>query len=204
MCHIDHKERIDIYEKIKQFLDKHSLFYIDLNDHLHLENISELLYDGIHTTEYGASRYADIIWKEFLKKEEQIVFPTETKQTTFSNIKELPINKIFHKQIKLIGTCRLISIEFEKNKHCGFLFHDENNKFQLWDRWCYFVRLSITNLDIDVQSNITLIVLQDNIIEIDEERNINYDDFNKYVNVQSFYYIPNEKEDMYYCEFESM
>jgi hypothetical protein len=115
----NHENRINFYLFLKKYLIENNLHFIDLNDYLTYSK--EIIKDSVHTTEYGAEKYSEIIYTEFNKIKDKIKIPTNIVKNKYCDIKELNINKIFFKNIKLKGKCEILTCDVFIGPNSGYI-----------------------------------------------------------------------------------
>jgi hypothetical protein len=59
------ESRLNMYDYVINYANDHNIDYISI---INNENIDELLYDCIHTTELGSKHYGNFIYDEFINK----------------------------------------------------------------------------------------------------------------------------------------
>jgi hypothetical protein len=176
-------DKTNIYFKINEYLKSLNVPVLDISNSF--DNISEILRDGIHTTQLGSEEYARLIDEYYHTVDISIpeTYPSENK---YCVIKKLTINSTINEYIKLNGPCEIIGISQEIGPNTGLLDIDGvlvNN----WDRWCYYQR-KMVNLKFKVNDETLIKVLQDNFDRSLCEHQINWP-INKYLQLETIYYI---------------
>ena len=176
-----------IYKKIMDYLNKINIPYIDLSNKFNDHELKRVSYDGIHTTEYGSSIYADIITKQFIETiysnyKIPDKYPLKTK---YDMIKILEINKICN-EIKFRGKGEIISIEQLIGPYTGLLKLNEQI-INIWDRWCYYQRLC-NKINIEIIDELHIKCIQDDFDRSTCKNNIVWSK-DKYLKINKIFYI---------------
>ena len=125
----DHNKRIIFYNFVKDYLNSNNISFIDINKYISYND--KLLSDNVHTTEYGSEKYANIIFKEYNNM--KIKRPINLNKNKFCYVKELQVNKIFHKKLELKGNCEVLSCGLQIGPNSGYL-NINNNLYLIWDQ----------------------------------------------------------------------
>jgi hypothetical protein len=133
----------DFHRFCKQHLEKQAICYLDLNYAIDRTEINAILRDDVHTTHYGSTLYANIIYEKFKKLEKEVVIPSETRPTKYEHVKTVTVERVFNKHVSLEGCCEIIAFELTIGPHSGVVDVDDGmtvKKYNTWDRWCYYPR----------------------------------------------------------------
>tara|TARA_B110000879_G_C11131013_1_gene496017 strand:- start:396 stop:1265 length:870 start_codon:yes stop_codon:yes gene_type:complete len=184
----DHHQRVDFYNFVKEYLNSNHISFIDINDHLTYSN--KIISDDVHTTEYGAEKYANIIFNEYNNM--KIKSPINLNKNKFCDLKELQINKIFKKELELKGNCQILSCSIRVGPNSGYL--KINNKLYLiWDPWCHYVRSS-TKLNFFVKDKCEIKILDKEVDHSSCKRNFKFKNIEFELNLITIYYIGDSLE----------
>lgn len=185
----DHEKRIEFYNFMKNHLNKLHIAYIDINDHL--EYSESLLRDIVHTTDEGSEVYAKTIFEKFNIIKSTLKIPNVDIETKYSDLKMLPVNKIFHKNIIFDGDSEIVCFELEVGPNSSAIQFNDANVINIWDQWCHYKRNTFkiikTNIDGNVVCNICT--------HIDTSsctKDINFDEYEKFLDLKKIYYIGND------------
>ena len=149
----DHTERVEFYNFLKEYLNSNHISFIDINDHLTYSD--KIIRDGVHTTEYGSEKYANIIFNEYNNM--KIKTPINLIKNKFCDVKQLQINQKFKKELVLKGNCHILSCGLRIGPNSGYL--EINNKLYLiWDQWCDYER-TCTKLNFNVKDKCEIKIL---------------------------------------------
>uniref|UniRef100_A0A6C0C488 SGNH/GDSL hydrolase family protein n=1 Tax=viral metagenome TaxID=1070528 RepID=A0A6C0C488_9ZZZZ len=181
-----HENRINFYIFLKKYLIENNLHFIDLNNYLTYSK--QLISDTVHTTEYGAEKYSEIIYTEFNKIKDKIKIPTNIVKNKYCDIKKININKIFFKNIKLKGKCEILCCEVFVGPNSGYIGIGNDEKRLTWDSYCHYKRKSMKMANILIDGDCTFEILQDEVDRSTCRRSKN--DFNKFeLDIKIIYYI---------------
>lgn len=184
---IDHDERIEFYEFVRDFLNKNNLYYIDLNENI--KHSDKICRDSVHTTPFGAELYASIIYEKFLENESSISINQE-KYENIINVKKLEINATVQEYIKFEGEVKNIVLEYESNKHSGRI-ELCGSRVLLWKPWSYYERIQKCNLRWIGSCGKTykIKVLQDNDFDTSEcKEDLDFREFKKELKISNIYF----------------
>ena len=179
----DHNEITTFYNFIKKYLHSNNISFIDLNNYLKYSD--KIIRDVVHTTNYGAEKYAKIIFTHYNSK--NIKTPINIQKTIYSDVKELQINKIFKKELELTGNCNVLSCGVIIGPKSGYL-QINNSKCLLWDRWCYYTR-NATKLNFFVKNKCKITILDEKIDYSSCKNDFKFENNNFELNLISIYYI---------------
>lgn len=183
-----HNERLDFYNFIKEYLNSNNISFIDINQHLMYSD--KIIRDDVHTTEYGAEKYANIIFNEYNNM--KIKFPINLNKNKFCDVKELQINKIFKKELELKGNCHILCCSLQIGPNSGYL--KINNELHLiWDRWCPYVR-RCTKLNFFVKDKCEIKILDKEVDYSSCKRNFKFESIEFELNLITIYYIGDSLE----------
>jgi len=191
----DHHDRIEFYNLLKEYLNFNNISFIDVNEHLTyndkvLKDSDKILRDGIHTTDYGAAKYANIIFNEYNNM--KIKSPINLQKTKFCDVRELKINKIFKKELELKGNCHVLACSLQIGPNSGYL--KINNELNLlWDQWCHFLR-SCSKLNFIVKDKCEIKILDKEVDYSSCRRDFNFNNVQFELNLLSIYYIGDSLE----------
>lgn len=152
-------DKKNIYKKIDNYLSELNVPTINISESFN--NLNEILRDGIHTTNLGAIRYAELINNKFHsdfynKTEIPKSYPEKTK---YCDIKKIDLNFIVEKKLVMSGPAEVIGISQVIGPYTGLLDID-GKIYNNWDRWCYYER-EMVNLKFNV-NDITEIKILEN------------------------------------------
>jgi hypothetical protein len=187
-----HNDRIEFYTLLKNYITSKNLYYIDINDFLKYN--SDLLSDGLHTTELGSEEYAKIIYDVFQKNKDTIQYPINITMTKYCyDVKTLHVNKIVTDNIIFEGDCFIIAAYLIIGPKSGIV--DINGvKESIWDPWCHFERKHFNLKKINVKDKLEIKILQDEIDYSTCRRTITETCINKELNIIDIYYIGDKLE----------
>ena len=99
----NHKNRIQFYKFLYNYLTSKKIYFIDINDHI--EYSSMFCRDNVHTTDVGSIKYSDIIYNVFQRDKDKIILsPLDIVKTKYcDNIKTLCVNKSFQNSFFIEG-----------------------------------------------------------------------------------------------------
>jgi hypothetical protein len=189
------EERITMYKDVIEYAKIYNLDYIELYNN---SNVTELLRDDYHTNESGAIFYATEIFNYFMKNmiNKPINYTNIPEETSeLYNIKVFQVNKQIDNEIIISGNFKIIGIFQRIGTFSGLVEITNNNatsyKFNLWDQWCHFERNSI-KIQTGWSEEIKIKVLQDSFdTEICKNKDINFNDIQKFMHIHEIYYIGN-------------
>lgn len=155
-------DKTEIHIKINSYLDLKSIPKIDISKSFE-SNIEEIIGDGIHTTPYGATQYANIISDIFFKEiYDKYEIPLNySEKTKYCDIKKISLDKLVSKKITFEGNAEVIGISQYIGPYTGML-RINGEVFNNWDRWCYYER-EMVNLRFDVNEKTIIEVIQYNV-----------------------------------------
>ena len=185
----DYSEKISFYRFCKSHLETKSICYIDINDEI--GSITDILRDEIHTTDYGSTKYSDIIYSYFMKNKNSITVPNDIRPTKYLNINKIAVNRTFNKSIELEGSCEIIGFLLTIGPHSGLveLIEDKTSQvFNTWDPWCHYERKHF-NLPCSIEGKIRINILQDNFDTSNCRRRYDFTKIKKTLIVHDIYYI---------------
>jgi len=139
----DDSEREEFYLFCKRYLEKKKIFYIDISLEINHNKLNSILRDIVHTTDYGSSLYASKISKIFKMERENILFPKNIRETKYSYINHIVVEKIFDDTLILNGNCQIIGFYLTVGTHSGIVEVDNGKniqKYNTWDIWCTYPR----------------------------------------------------------------
>jgi hypothetical protein len=196
------EKRILMYNNIIKYSDEYSIDYLKLYNN---ENVNELLRDNVHTNEQGSLFYATKIYEFYLDLQKSLPccinsdaynsklytkIPSENK---YFDIKKINVNKIVNKKILLEGYFELIGIYQILGLFSGIveIIIDDNKKQKcmIWDLWCYYERKNFKIKSDIFAKKIEINILQDSFDYKLCKENVNYDNYEKYMNIIDIYYI---------------
>ena len=143
MQYRNNPDKREFYDFCTKYLSDRNLSYIDVWSETKEIPIDELLRDNIHTTKYGSHIYASIIEENFADIKEKIVFPHNVRETVYTNVKHIDIEREFFEKIILKGKGEIIGFNLLVGKHSGIIYIESENKrekINIWDKWCYYNR----------------------------------------------------------------
>ena len=191
MC-INHNNSGTIYyDKIKAYLKKYNIYYIDFSSYLTFSN--ELIRDDVHTTELGSKKYANIISELFLKDKDKIIVPNIILESeTFKSIQKYNLDKIVelneneYIEIALDKIYKYLFIVMIIGTHSGIITINEE-KYNTWDIYCHFNR-TVTRKYCINNKNIK-IVQSSSIIDTSKcKRDINFTKYKKQLIIKEIYF----------------
>lgn len=183
---INHNSRIQFYQFVQNYLKSNNICYIDINNYL--KHSDDICRDGVHTTENGSKKYADIISNSFQKLKNSISFPIHLTKTKFVDIKSIDVNKIFVNTIIIEGNCTIIGFYLLVGLHSG-LIKIGNKIYNTWDQYCHYNREYFHLNNINVSSQLKIEILQDDIDYSTCRRPITQKPVRKELNIIQIYYI---------------
>jgi hypothetical protein len=135
---------------------RYGLSVLDLTVQIPNTNWDLLLRDKIHTNDAGSLEYARIV-ANFLDANQfgqLLPIPTQKQLPTYLNkyygIQSLDFADEKVKSIVISGNCEIIAMAHVVGPHSHALnFSRGNDTYQMniWDRWCYYKRLTVTNFE---------------------------------------------------------
>lgn len=152
-------DKKDIYKKLQAYLESAQVPVLNLSEKF--ANLNEVLRDGIHTTDFGAKVYAELVGDYFFSKIfGKFKIPKEYPEwNKFCEVKRLEFNRVVYKKLVLKGDCEVIGISQLVGPYTGML--DIDGKIvNYWDRWCYYER-EMVNMAFPVNGSCTINVLED-------------------------------------------
>jgi len=191
-------ERLQMYKLLIEYANKYNIFYIELYNN---DNIVELLRDEVHTNEKGSYFYGKQIYDYFMnnilnnKITRYIDIPDENMYFT---IKKMDINKIIKKNIIIKGNFLLIGIYQEIGNFSG-ICEIENNYYKfiynLWDKHCYYNRITFKLSSSKYIEYFKITVLQDIFdTSLCNKSTIDFNKVEKYISIHSIFYLGNIEE----------
>jgi hypothetical protein len=189
------ENRLIMFNLVIEYSNLYNLDYIELYNN---SNVNELLRDDVHTNESGAIFYATEIFNYFMKNmiNKPINYTNIPEETSeLYNIKVFQVNKQIDNEIIINGNFKIIGIFQRIGTFSGLVEITNNNatsyKFNLWDQWCHFERNSI-KIQTGWSEEIKIKVLQDSFdTEICKNKDINFNDIQKFMHIHEIYYIGN-------------
>lgn len=185
--------RLNMYDYVINYANDHNIDYISI---INNENINELLYDDVHTTELGSKHYGNIIYNEFIntiinKKVDEININT-IKKNTYYDIKLLNVNKTVNDFLTLYGNAKVVGIYQKVGPYSGIvnIIDDENNitKQLIWDQWCNYQRNGM-KLSFDVKNKTTIEVSNEYFDTSTCKHDIDWLSYNKKIEIIHIFYI---------------
>jgi len=185
----NHNERINFFEFCKNHLERNNIYYIDLNDEI--KDLSGILRDSVHTTDFGSHKYCEIIFRKFIDNRNDISIPAITNFTKYIDIKSLDINRTFNKYIELEGSAEIIGFLLSIGPHSGIveiISNGSKSKVNTWDPYCHYQRMQI-DLALIIEGRIRINVLQDDFDTSSCRRDYDFSDIEKKLIIHEIYYI---------------
>lgn len=185
-------DKVAAYAMAYKYLTEIGVPVLDISQSF---DVSEVLRDGIHTTEVGGAMYAEKINEYFAtlitKEPPPIIIPEKTK---YCDVGSLPINRIIRDKIVFNGKGQVLGIEQFIGPFSG-LISVNGVKMSIWDRWCYY-RRDAMSVGFSVDGRTEVIVLQD---DFDRSECVHLDeaDFSveKYLDWNTCFFIGNVYEE---------
>jgi hypothetical protein len=179
--------RLPFYNFVKEYLLRNNLYFIDLTEYI--EYSPQLLRDTVHTTEYGSELYADIIYSQYMKHKETIQLPKDIRNTKYTSIKYITVNKTFTNFVLLNGSCTIVTFDLIIGPDSGII-QINDTQIQLWDRWCNYNRNNCKISNICITQQTTLTILQDTFdTSACTDTNVQFDKSKKQLHIKNIYYI---------------
>jgi len=190
------EKRLIMYKNVINYTEIYNnIDYIGLYNN---ENIEDLLRDDVHTNKKGALLYAETIYNYFSTNIININYNNLTlnnkipEENEYFNIKTLEINKKITDQITINGNFKIIGIFQQIGQFSGIIeiTRNEIEKYNecVWDQWCHYPRNNIKTR-IDWSNKITIKILQDTFDTTACNRDVNFNDFEKYMYIYEIYYL---------------
>lgn len=138
-------EKDSFYDFCRNQLNKRNAYFIDLAKEIPTNDLSNYLRDDIHTTVYGAKKYAELI-KKHLQAVPPYLLNNENyiSNAYYKNINWLKVNRVFEKNIDLYMDCEILGFYCTIGRHSGLCeinFDNEDKQERLlWDKWCHYER----------------------------------------------------------------
>jgi len=151
----------EILKEITTYIDNFKIPIINLSNSFSDLELSKILRDAVHTTEYGSDRYAREITDMFMEKyfcryEIPTVYPQKNE---YYYMKKLALNLEVQERIFFQGNCKVVGIEQSVGPYTGMI-RVNGNTINNWDRWCYYERDMIST-SFNVDSLAVIEVMQD-------------------------------------------
>lgn len=177
----------------KKHLTKRSIHFIDINHEIKPFEITSLLKDNIHTTNYGSTLYCNIIFNKFTELKNHITFPNKSTPTKFEHIKQMIVERTFNSHILLLGDCQIIGFELTIGPHSGIIEIQNGTNVKIcntWDRWCHYPRRHF-NLPMDLIGSSSLNISQKNFNTSGSKQEYVFEKISKSLVIHNIYYIGN-------------
>ena len=186
-------ERKIYYKKILKYAQKHNIPVIDLYNTVSRKKNKELiLRDTVHTTPLGSELYGKLITKQFKLLTKQNINVKQPLPNHFCNIKKLTVNKKTKKGFSVSGKCDVVGIEQTVGPYSGIVTVNKEER-QIWDRYCYYERNTIT-LDFNVNGKTKILITDKQFDRSSAKVQVNWNSYKKHINIINIYYIGSLKK----------
>ena len=179
------------YDKIKSYLEKYDVYYIDFKNYLTFSN--DLIRDDVHTTELGGKKYAEIISNLLLKDKNKIIIPNiNLESQTYSNIqkynldKEVELNENEHMEIELDKPYKYLFIVMIIGPHTGIITINEK-EYTNWDIYCHYNRTATRKFCLN-SSNIKIVQTSKLFDTSYCRRDIDFTKYKKKLHIKEIYF----------------
>lgn len=179
------------YSKIKEYLQKYDIYYIDFNKYLTFTN--ELIRDDVHTTEFGSKKYAEIISNLIINDNDKIIIPNiKLENKNFLNIQKYKLdNDVYLLEnndffIELEKPYTYLFIVMIVGPHSGIIKINEV-KINTWDIYCHYDR-KVTRRCCINNKHITITPTSELFDTFHCKRDIDFTSYEKKLIIKEIYY----------------